>query len=595
MRGFTTGMPKEPSCQITENSNFRARIEVMPDLPFRVDLLKKMHLFHGVRDEYLVTIATAMQEQSYIEDNETVFKQGDKTNFLYVIYDGEVRISRQVKGSKEEILTSLFRGDYFGEQALLNDSRHDATVRASPGTVLLKLPRTDFQKMIKKMPRLRRNFQTMMKSRSMARKFKFPWLNKDEVIYYISRIHYFWLVQKLFAPMILLLLMILFSIAIFTATSALGENVLMAEAVILGLMLGAVLLVIGWRYIDWTNDYHIITNQRVIHMTRTIAIYDFRSEIRMDMIMSVTRDTNFLGRFFKFGTVVVRTLTGEIFMQLVKYPHQMVVMVEEYKARTKDIRQVEDERAIKDAIRKKLGYEPLVTTPPESVEQSAPASEENKAIKKPGVISILLGYIHELFDPRKEVDGTVTYHKHWIALWRTASIPTLSLLGLIAALFIIPILEQLGVFLLLWFIIFLGFLGWWGYEFWDWRNDLYQVTPEQILAIHRKPLGDEDRKAASLDNIMSINYERRGIIELLLSYGTVNIQVGNVDFSFIDVSEPANVQNDIQQRITQYRLKKQQAQAAAERERMAEWLAMYHKTMGEIDKQAGQTRDSESG
>ena len=85
----------------------------MPDIPFRVDLLKKMHLFHGVRDEYLVTIATAMQEQSYTEDGEVVFKQGDKTNFLYIIYDGEVSIFMKLKDNKEENLTSLFRGDYF--------------------------------------------------------------------------------------------------------------------------------------------------------------------------------------------------------------------------------------------------------------------------------------------------------------------------------------------------------------------------------------------------------------------------------------------------------------------------------------------------
>lgn len=566
----------------------------MPDLPFRVDLLKKMHLFHGIDEAYLTTIAQAMQEETYEEDGELICRKGTKTDFLYIIYDCDVTVYNVIKG-KEVKLTSLFRGDYFGEQSLINNSFHNATVRARRGTILLKIPRKEFAKLFKKIRSLKRNFVTMIESRRLARKLNFPWLNENEVIYYISRIHYFWLLQKLFAPTMLLVMLMLIAGFLFFISQGAGIDILIFEAMLVGLFMLAVLLWGAWRYIDWTNDFHIITNQRVIHITRTIAIYDFRSEIRMDMIMSVSRDTNFLGRFFRFGTVIVRTLTGEIVMHLVRYPHQMVVMIEEYKARTKDIRQVQDERAIKDAIRKKIGLEPLDAG---QNEQAEPAPAPPKKEKKPGLVNTLLAYLHEIFDPRKEVDGTVTYHKHWIALWRTASIPTIILAGLFVA---VPFFYRLldwdlvPLAFTVWIIVSLGVLLWWGYEFWDWRNDIYQITPEQVLAIHRKPLGDEDRRAASLDNILSIKYERRGIWELLLSYGTVKIQVGTVDFSFIDVSEPANVQNDIQQRITQHRQKKQEAQAAAERDRMAEWLAMYHKTMSEVEKQAGQTRDTESG
>jgi hypothetical protein len=568
----------------------------MPDVPFRVDLLKKMHLFHGIGEAYLTAIAQAMEEDTYEEDGKLICRQGTKTDFLYIIYDGAVTVYSVLKG-KENKIASLFRGDYFGEQSLINNNFHNATVRANRGTIVLKLPRKEFVKLLRKTPNLKRNFTTMIQSRSLARKLNFPWLNENEVIYYISRIHYFWLLQKLFTPTVVFIVFGLISAFLFIISQNYPE-LLFLEIVLSSLVMVAVFLWGIWRYIDWTNDYHIITNQRVIHITRTIAIYDFRSEIRMDMIMSVTRDTNFLGRLFRFGTVIVRTLTGEIMMTLVRYPHQMVVMIEEYKARTKDIRQVQDERAIKDAIRKKIGLEPLDADQSIQGEPAESAPIPQKKVKKPGFAQIFLQYLHEMFDPRKEVGGTVTYHKHWIALWRTAAIPTIILVGLfIAVPFVYRLLswDLVPLAFAVWIFVSIGVLLWWGYEFWDWRNDIYQITPDQILAIHRKPLGDEDRKAASLDNILSINYERRGIIELLLSYGTVKIQVGNVDFSFIDVSEPANVQNDIQQRITQYRQRKQEAQAAAERDRMAEWLAMYHKTMGEIDQQTGQTRDIESG
>jgi flagellar basal body-associated protein FliL len=85
----------------------------------------------------------------------------------------------------------------------------------------------------------------------------------------------------------------------------------------------------------------------------------------------------------------------------------------------------------------------------------------------------------------------------------------------------LPLLSFIVLALLGMIIIVLWLL----YNFVDWRNDIYQVTAEQIWDIERKPLGKEEKRSAPLENILSIEYERLGLIGLLFNFGTVNIQL----------------------------------------------------------------------
>jgi hypothetical protein len=100
----------------------------------------------------------------------------------------------------------------------------------------------------------------------------------------------------------------------------------------------------------------------------------------------------------------------------------------------------------------------------------------------------------------------------------------------------------------------------------------------------------EDRKAAPLDGILSTEYKRNGIIEILLNFGTVYIMVGGAHFDFEDVADPPTVQQDIVRRLQVRLQKKKESEVAGERERMAEWLAYYHKTLKEIEEERRQTR-----
>jgi hypothetical protein len=110
----------------------------------------------------------------------------------------------------------------------------------------------------------------------------------------------------------------------------------------------------------------------------------------------------------------------------------------------------------------------------------------------------------------------------------------------------------------------------------DWSNDQYQVTPEQIVDLDKKPFGTQSRNAAQLENILGTEYQRIGILGEIFNYGTVYITVGGSKLAFENVIDPASVQSDIDRRREARQAKQAAAKVAAERERMAEWLATYH-------------------
>ena len=73
---------------------------------------------------------------------------------------------------------------------------------------------------------------------------------------------------------------------------------------------------------------------------------------------------------------------------------------------------------------------------------------------------------------------------------------------------------------------------WWLYQYVDWRNDIYVLTLDKIFDIERKPLTREDKREASLANILSLENARIGLTGLILNYGTVTINVGNEKLTF---------------------------------------------------------------
>ncbi len=128
----------------------------------------------------------------------------------------------------------------------------------------------------------------------------------------------------------------------------------------------------------------------------------------------------------------------------------------------------------------------------------------------------------------------------------------------------------------MWFILVLvdGFWLWYRYE--DWVNDQYIVSDEQIVDVYKKPLGQEEKRIAPLKSIQSVEFERLGIIGLLLNFGTVYIRIGDTRFSFDNVYNPSEVQRDLFRRIAAQADHDRKRNADAERQRILDVLEAYH-------------------
>jgi len=124
--------------------------------------------------------------------------------------------------------------------------------------------------------------------------------------------------------------------------------------------------------------------------------------------------------------------------------------------------------------------------------------------------------------------------------------------------------------------LFLVAAFWEWYQYEDWTNDLYIVSDEQITDINKKPLGAEEKRMAPLKSIQAIEFERLGIIGLILNYGTVFIRIGDTRFTFDEVYNPSEVQRDLFRRIAAQADRERRKTVDSERQQILDVLEAYH-------------------
>jgi len=92
-------------------------------------------------------VADICREQRY-QPGETVFKEGDPGNRLFLIAQGEVRISRQIPGSGEEALAVLKTGACFGEMAVFDRSERSTDAISNGGCTLATISRSELEMLL---------------------------------------------------------------------------------------------------------------------------------------------------------------------------------------------------------------------------------------------------------------------------------------------------------------------------------------------------------------------------------------------------------------------------------------------------------------
>lgn len=112
-----------------------------------IDSLAKIELFKGIDRQGLEQIAGLCVRIPF-KKNDVFFEEGDLGDKLYLILDGQVRISRNVQGMGEEALAVLGAGAAFGEMALVEDAPRSADAKGHQAGSMLVLNKDDLEQLL---------------------------------------------------------------------------------------------------------------------------------------------------------------------------------------------------------------------------------------------------------------------------------------------------------------------------------------------------------------------------------------------------------------------------------------------------------------
>jgi CRP-like cAMP-binding protein len=91
-----------------------------------------------------------------VDPGETVFEEGDSGDQMFIIQEGQVRVTKKI-GGREHTYAVLGKGDFFGEMAIVTNTKRTATVKAATHCKLLCFNREGFLSMINKNPKIALN------------------------------------------------------------------------------------------------------------------------------------------------------------------------------------------------------------------------------------------------------------------------------------------------------------------------------------------------------------------------------------------------------------------------------------------------------
>lgn len=111
-------------------------------------MLLQTKAFHKIPPANIQAIFMRMQQINY-KTGDVILKQSTEGDYFYVLTRGQAIVTRETPLSKEGIkLAELKVGDTFGEEALISDTKRNATVTMATDGSVMRLGKEDFKKLL---------------------------------------------------------------------------------------------------------------------------------------------------------------------------------------------------------------------------------------------------------------------------------------------------------------------------------------------------------------------------------------------------------------------------------------------------------------
>ncbi|WP_040225512.1 Crp/Fnr family transcriptional regulator [Bhargavaea cecembensis] len=108
-------------------------------------------IFNHLDDEELGEIVRTTVPLKFSR-GETIYSAGERSDRLYIVHKGRVKIYRLSENGKEQLVRILGPGDFTGELAVFNTTVHDSYAEALEKTEICSLGRDDLQRFLLKYP-----------------------------------------------------------------------------------------------------------------------------------------------------------------------------------------------------------------------------------------------------------------------------------------------------------------------------------------------------------------------------------------------------------------------------------------------------------
>ena len=555
--------------------------------------LRRLPLFSRLTDDAFKLVAALLHSDAANQGQLVYEIGGDNTN-LYVLRRGRVAVrSTDQQGIEQRRV--ITPGGVFNELPFLTGIRCRDTAEAlEPKTVLWYLPRKDFQDLLSQRPDIQSRLVYSQEALDALDKVRrADWLRPDETVVVFAKRHW-WVFGRVVFFTLTTVALLLGALLLTPAAGLLGALL----PLVIGLIVAPAVLILIWAFIDWQNDFLAVTDQRVVHRERVLLIRDDQDEIPLNKVQDVTvirEGANLLQTIvflaFDIGDIAVEAMGAQsrIVFRDVGRPDEISYEIFVERARALSASHLTERAKIRAELRRELGLAPR-----------APAKAIERKSTRPKLLRERLERIRNTMRrlrltiaPRMRlVEGDqITYRKHWLVLVKRAGPPFALLLtygiGVAALVSSAPLAGQVlqtPVAAVAAMAIGAAVLGWLVWEYEDWRNDIYIVTPDRIIDVKRSPFGlrGTQRRQAGMGAVQNITSSTNGLIDLLFDMGDVTVRTGGAEgvLVFARVYNPHGVQREITARVEAYAARQREQDAAQRSREMAEWIAIYDDLRG---------------
>jgi CRP-like cAMP-binding protein len=557
-----------------------------------VDTLRTTPLFSELTGDAatleLYQVAQITHEQ-YYEDGEWIFRQGEISDRFIRVLEGQIQLTLVDAEGLVRDVGVLETGSAMGETGFLVGDFHDVTAMSKGCTRVLYILRTEFSQLLNTRPYLERKLNISAPVARLLRLRLFSWLRSDEWVMEVAQRHWTRLARLIVLPIFVLLLLLPSVLMLLLS----GESVLMIVAGILAVPLLLLAGLIAWQYLNWLDDYFVVTTQRVVHIERIWPRSTHLEETPLHNIENIYElQPNLWANVLKYGTLVLQTAgeTVDVDMSYIPRPTALRRLIREQveRSRARDVLRTRGQ--VRDLLWRRMQVDGVAEPSAEAVGTGVDAARREST---PSPFAMFLVSVRDIFFPPSTIvldEGhTIIWKRYWLPGLRSYGLPLLAfLIGTMGG--ILFLTTQLGepaflTWLVAWLFleaVLLGVLIWYVE---DWRNDFFQLTPTHIVHIARLPFFlKESRHEARLDRIQNLSYAVPSLVARIFRYGHVQFETASTQGTFVlrYVRYPAQVQSTISNRQYEYRQRQRQIEAEQRQQELLTWFSTYDEVHREL-------------